>query len=211
MRRLLVPFSVPSKLEADLARVRAYWEGLKRGGAGMPFWDDVNLAALPGLSGRLMLLDVFDKPLRFRFGIVGEELKARYRADVSPAGSRMSSKSVIHSSTSILKPLPRSRVVPRHITATRRPSAASLARKRDMLGSFSRSGEMAASGCSLGLSLGDSGLSRLGANSHSRHATDQGSNIFLRSALRPSWREEERMAVIVTLTVNPSCRPPSSV
>jgi len=155
MRRLLVPFSVPSKLEAELARVRAYWEGLKRGGAGMPFWDDVNLAALPGLSGRLMLLDVFDKPLRFRFGIVGEELKARYRADVSPAGSRMSSKSVIHSSTSILKPLPRSRVVPRHITATRRPSAASLARKRDMLGSFSTLGRRphrdARWGCRLGI------------------------------------------------------------
>src|SRR6516165_1400348 len=113
MRRLLVPFSVPSKLEADLARVRAYWEGLKRGGAGMPFWDDVNLAALPGLSGRLMLLDVFDKPL------------------------------------------PRSRVVPRHITATRRPSAESLARKRDMLGSFSTLGRRphrdARWGCRLGI------------------------------------------------------------
>jgi len=77
-----VPYSVPSKLEAELARVRAYWEGLKRGDASMPFWDDVNLAALPDLSGRLMLIDVFDKPLRFRFGIVGKELKARYRADV---------------------------------------------------------------------------------------------------------------------------------
>ena len=77
-----MPYSVPSKLEAELARVRAYWEGLKRGDASMPFWDDVNLAALPDLSGRLMLIDVFDKPLRFRFGIVGKELKARYRADV---------------------------------------------------------------------------------------------------------------------------------
>ena len=48
----------------------------------MPFWDDVSLAALPNLSGRLMLIDVFDKPLRFRFGIVGKELQARYRADV---------------------------------------------------------------------------------------------------------------------------------
>ena len=82
MKRSTVPYSVPSKLEAELAHVRAYWEGLKRGEAGMPFWDDVNLAALPDLSGRLMLIDVFDKPLRFRFGIVGKELQARYRADV---------------------------------------------------------------------------------------------------------------------------------
>jgi hypothetical protein len=83
MKRSTVPYSVPSRLEAELARVRAYWEELKRGEAGMPFWDDVNLAALPDLSGRLMLIDVFDKPLRFRFGIVGEQLKARYRADVA--------------------------------------------------------------------------------------------------------------------------------
>jgi hypothetical protein len=48
----------------------------------MPFWDDINLTALPGLSGRLVLIEVFDKPLRFRFGIVGEELKERYGADV---------------------------------------------------------------------------------------------------------------------------------
>jgi hypothetical protein len=48
----------------------------------MPFWDDVNLTALPDLSGRLMLIEVFDKPWRFRFGIVGEELKVHYRADV---------------------------------------------------------------------------------------------------------------------------------
>ena len=82
MKRSTVPYSVPSKLEAELAHVRAYWEGLKRGEAGMPFWDDVNLAALADLSGRLMLIDVFDKPLRFRFEIVGEELKERYGADV---------------------------------------------------------------------------------------------------------------------------------
>jgi hypothetical protein len=82
MRRSTVPYSVPSKLEAEIARVRAYWEGLKRGDAGMPFWDDVDLAALPDLSGRLMLIDVFDKPPRFRFGIVGEKLKERYGADV---------------------------------------------------------------------------------------------------------------------------------
>ena len=83
MKRSTVPYSVPSKLEAGLARVRAYWEGLKRGEAAMPFWDDVNLAAFPDLSSRAMLIEVFDKPLRFRFGIVGGELKERYRADIA--------------------------------------------------------------------------------------------------------------------------------
>jgi len=48
----------------------------------MPFWDDVNLTALPDLSDRLMLIDVFDKPLRFRFETVGKELKERYGANV---------------------------------------------------------------------------------------------------------------------------------
>src|SRR6516165_7138865 len=50
MKRSTVPYSVPSKLEAELAHVRAYWEGLKRGEARMPFWDDLSLAALPDLS-----------------------------------------------------------------------------------------------------------------------------------------------------------------
>jgi hypothetical protein len=83
MKRPAAPYSVPSKLEADLARVRAYWDGLKRGEAGMPFWDDVDLTALPDLSSRLMLMEVFDQPLRFRFGGVGEDLKTDYGADVA--------------------------------------------------------------------------------------------------------------------------------
>jgi hypothetical protein len=77
------PYALPQKLEADLAQVLAYWEGLKRGEAGMPFWDDVNLSAMPDLSKRLMLIDVFDKPLRFRLGTVGAELAERYHADLA--------------------------------------------------------------------------------------------------------------------------------
>jgi hypothetical protein len=77
------PYTFPRNLEPDLAQVLAYWEGLKRGDAGMPFWDDVNLSALPNLSKRLMLIEVFDKPLRFRLGTVGAELAERYRGDLS--------------------------------------------------------------------------------------------------------------------------------
>jgi hypothetical protein len=40
----------------------------------MPFWDDVKLSVLPDLSGRLMLIDVFANPERFRFNFVGEQL-----------------------------------------------------------------------------------------------------------------------------------------
>lgn len=76
-------YALPRELEPDLARVLAYWEGLKRGDAEMPFYDDASLSALPGLSERLMLLEVFDQPLRFRFGAVGAELAERYCGDLS--------------------------------------------------------------------------------------------------------------------------------
>src|SRR5512133_2928069 len=78
-----VPYSLPSKLEPELARVCAYWDGLKRGEAGMPFWDDVDLTALPDLSGRLTLMEVFEQPLRFRFGTVGEEREKNYGGGVA--------------------------------------------------------------------------------------------------------------------------------
>ena len=40
------PFSLPAKLSPDLARVRDYWDGLKRGENKIPFADDVNLSGL---------------------------------------------------------------------------------------------------------------------------------------------------------------------
>jgi hypothetical protein len=40
------PFLLPEKLEPGLARVRAYWEGLKRGAADIPFGDDLNITAM---------------------------------------------------------------------------------------------------------------------------------------------------------------------
>jgi len=75
------PYSLPQKLESDLAQVLTYWEGLKRGEADMPFWDDVSPSALPDLTRRLMLLEVFEKPVRFRFGTVGADLAKRYGKD----------------------------------------------------------------------------------------------------------------------------------
>jgi hypothetical protein len=76
------PFPLPRRLEPDLARLRAYWDGLKRGEADMPFADDVNPSAIPALAGRLILIEVFDKPMRFRLGMLGEELKQRHGGDI---------------------------------------------------------------------------------------------------------------------------------
>ncbi len=68
------PYAIPSRLSPDLTRVHAYWKGLLRGGADMPFWDDAKLTDLPDLASRLLLIDVFQKPERFRLAVVGEAL-----------------------------------------------------------------------------------------------------------------------------------------
>jgi hypothetical protein len=44
----------------------------------MPFWDDVNLSALPELKERLLLIDVFVNPERFRFNVIGKEFGLQY-------------------------------------------------------------------------------------------------------------------------------------
>jgi len=77
------PFDVPARLSPDLTRVRAYWRGLLRGEAKMPFWDDAKLSDLPDLIDRLFLIDAFQGPERFRFatvggGIGGEEMEGRF-------------------------------------------------------------------------------------------------------------------------------------
>jgi hypothetical protein len=82
MQSFSMPYSLPQHLEPDLARVFAYWQGLKRGEANMPFWDDMNISALPDLLDRLMLIDVFNKPVRFRFAIVGDEIKAQHGGEL---------------------------------------------------------------------------------------------------------------------------------
>ena len=69
-------FALPSDLSPDLARVYAYWRGLLRGEAEIPFWDDAKLSDLPDLVGRLFLVDVFERPVRFRFDTVGASLNA---------------------------------------------------------------------------------------------------------------------------------------
>lgn len=78
------PFALPKTVESELAEVLAYWRSLIRGQASdMPFWDDVKLSALPKLEPRLFLLGAQDKPERFRFEIVGEEIARQHGKDVT--------------------------------------------------------------------------------------------------------------------------------
>lgn len=88
------PFAPTGGLSPDLTRVQACWQGLLRGSAKIPFWDDFDPTVLPDLEGRLFLIGVYSKPERFRFDSVGAELtKAGKReveglfADETPAAS----------------------------------------------------------------------------------------------------------------------------
>lgn len=74
MLRASNPFPLPHTLERDVERVRAVWDGLRRAGNAMPFWDDLKPAALAAQAGSIILLDVFDKPERFRFTLADETL-----------------------------------------------------------------------------------------------------------------------------------------
>jgi len=77
-----IPFAVPAKLSTDLARVQDYWESLKRGENPIPFWDDAKLLSLPDLSDRLMLIDAFERPQRFRLSSVGARIRNLYGTDL---------------------------------------------------------------------------------------------------------------------------------
>jgi hypothetical protein len=65
------PFAA-TELSPKLQRVEAHWRSLIRGANDMPFWDDFVPSALADIAADALLLDVFAKPLRFRFNsIVG--------------------------------------------------------------------------------------------------------------------------------------------
>jgi hypothetical protein len=83
------PFAPPPRLPPRLARVLAYWEGLLRGSAEVPFADDFRPIDLPDLADRLVLIDVFAQPTRFRLQNVGKAtnpagLDGRFLDEVRP-------------------------------------------------------------------------------------------------------------------------------
>ncbi|MEI9965601.1 MAG: hypothetical protein WDM92_13970 [Caulobacteraceae bacterium] len=83
MRPACSAYPLPDRLTPVLARVLAYWEGLKRGSADIPFWDDVRLTDLPDINTNLAVVDVFAAPERFRYSIVGEALTDGQPGDVA--------------------------------------------------------------------------------------------------------------------------------
>ena len=79
----MTSYAFADELEPTLARVRAYWEGLKRGGNAMPFWDDATISALGEAGDRALLVDVFEDPLRFRVNFAGRAIVERYGAPLA--------------------------------------------------------------------------------------------------------------------------------
>jgi hypothetical protein len=76
-------FLFPDRLEPDLERVQAYWNGLKRGENNIPFWDDVKLSTQAPLSDHITMIEAFEHPLRFRFDLVGGDVTRRYGANIA--------------------------------------------------------------------------------------------------------------------------------
>jgi hypothetical protein len=74
MSRPSNPFPLPDVLAPDLAGVHAVWLGLRRAANDMPFADDLKPAALAAQAGKVLLIDVFEKPERFRFSLLGGDL-----------------------------------------------------------------------------------------------------------------------------------------
>jgi hypothetical protein len=75
-------FSDDASLGRELGALLTYWQGLKRGQADIPFADDVRLTTTARPESA-MLLDVIQKPVRFRFAIVGQEIRDRYGEDLA--------------------------------------------------------------------------------------------------------------------------------
>jgi hypothetical protein len=73
-------YALPQTVAPDLARVKAFWENLKRGEADIPFADDLDLSKLQELATGIVLVAVFDDPLRFRFEWLGQAVEQRYGA-----------------------------------------------------------------------------------------------------------------------------------
>jgi len=73
-----LPFAVPPVLDAGLARVAEAWRSLRRGQADIPFADDVKLSTLEDADVDLMIIDVFERPQRFRITIAGRRIAGQY-------------------------------------------------------------------------------------------------------------------------------------
>jgi hypothetical protein len=71
-------YLLPEKLEPDLERVLGYWNGLKRGGNEIPFWDDVKISMKTRLGRDVFLMEAFENPPRYRFDLIGDDVIRQY-------------------------------------------------------------------------------------------------------------------------------------
>ena len=60
------PCAVDGPRSPPLARLLTYWEGLRRGQAEIPFWDDLSEIKIEASGAETFILDVFSRPERFR-------------------------------------------------------------------------------------------------------------------------------------------------
>ena len=88
------PFPIPTRLAPSLERALLYWQGLRRAGNEMPFWDDLNPSDLSDAASEVVLIDVFSDPERFRFNTVGgglitsnpDEIRHRFLDEIKLSG-----------------------------------------------------------------------------------------------------------------------------
>jgi hypothetical protein len=76
-------YLLSDRLEPDLERARAYWNGLKRGENEIPFWDDVKFSMQARLARDVLVIEAFENPLRFRFDVVGSDITQRFGAPIA--------------------------------------------------------------------------------------------------------------------------------
>jgi hypothetical protein len=77
------PYKLPDVLPSFLPKVLSYWMELRRGQAKIPFADDISRTALSDCENDLVLIDVFNKPFRYRFGLVGAQIAEAYGSDIA--------------------------------------------------------------------------------------------------------------------------------
>jgi hypothetical protein len=78
-----LPFSVPQMIDPSLETVRRYWVALRREQNALPFADDLNVEQLSQFASRLMVLDVRERPQRFRVAIVGKEIEVVFGEELA--------------------------------------------------------------------------------------------------------------------------------
>lgn len=84
MRNSAEPYGLPGEPERGIAGILSFWQGLKRHGAEIPFWDDVKISDVSELSGALALVEVTERGrYRFGVGVVGGDINIHYGADLA--------------------------------------------------------------------------------------------------------------------------------